>query len=390
MIKSLFLFVLASSFLFASCDCNNSDIDNGPRGEETGQKYEETSPKHEEKKEEPKFSLALADGVKGEALFTNRPIPLVLKGENLNSNHPDDHKLKIGKWSVQKGTLHFMDVDGKAGKHIEACEVEFKNGVLPLVFVPNGNSGKVCLELEFTFSSWDKPFEASTELDLKSFISLETPEEIKTGKLTTAWLKFNADPEEEFTLKSVRIDHYPLEMTYDNGEAEGVWAEVKPVRIGDKFKAGEHELSLKLYGYNDKVETGGEVFEAVKFESYIKKVSLDLVLVDSKGNECKTEAKFDVDDTSFELVLGDIAWGLYDERSSKAFKEGIFKFGFQIKFGNLGLSDGYDQYFKILSFSSNDGSAVSLLNHLSEDVVGQTLKGSNLYFRFDQMNLDFV
>lgn len=374
-------FLLLASLLFASCHCKNADVDNGPKNEETELNYE--------KKEKPNFILVLAEEVKGKDLFANRPIPLVLKDENFAK-----HEVKVYKYpkaKAEKGVLHLMEANGKTGKRIESSDtIELKDGVLPLMFVPNGIPGKDIISLELTYK--EDYFDVNTKLDLKSVVSLEVSKKVETSKLTTAWLKIIADTKEEFTLKSVRINHYAVEMTYDNGEKEGVWAEVNSVNLGDKFKGGEHELSLKLYGVHDKVQPGAyqpiEVLKAVN-ALFLRSVDLEMVLVDSKGNEYKTKAEFDVNDISFEVSTGDIEWGIYKERSDKSFKEGIFKFDFKIK----GKLDGWDEYFKLLSFRSNDGSAVSLLNYMSEDVVGQTFKGSNfpsLHFRFDEMNLDHV
>lgn len=222
MTKPFSLFFLASTLFFSSCGCGNSDGGNGPRQEEIKKEEEK---KEEIKKEEPKFSLELAEGVKKEDLNTNQPIPLVLKGENFLK---EGAKFQISiheEWET-KGTLHFMDNQGKAGEWIkrEGCgskkerekvdEVELKDGVLPLIFVPNGKSGKTVISLLVGGDGFQIN-DISIELDLKSMISLKVPAKVGTSKPIKASLKI--DSEEEYTLKQVKHGYYPLELTYDKG-----------------------------------------------------------------------------------------------------------------------------------------------------------------------------
>lgn len=134
MIQRRNLFLLLTALLFASCDCNNSDTDNGPRDEE----------------KKPNFIFSLGEGLKKGDLSANRPIPLVLKDENFSKHNITEYKYPNQK--AEKGSLHFMDVNGKPGKRVESSDtIELKDGVFPLVFVPNGKSGQDTISLEVSW-----------------------------------------------------------------------------------------------------------------------------------------------------------------------------------------------------------------------------------------------
>jgi hypothetical protein len=343
------------------------------------------------KKEEPKFSLELAEGMKKEDLNTNQPIPLVLKGENLL-----EAEYLVDKLEVEKGTLHFMDNQGKTGEEIRGREVLiFKDGALPLMFVPSGKVGENSIKISFKLKRnvW-RGGETKLNLDLKNILTASLPEFVRTGKLEPFKLKINADPEQEFTIKSITPQSGNVEIFYDNGEKAGVWGEVNPVRIGDKLKGGkEYELDFKKYGFYDKVNGGEVVFkgreEKFAYYPHVKR-SIEVVIVDDKGNEYKEKVEFKIKDLSFNFNIKGINWLNLGE--GKIDDLGVYQIEYELQTLQCNAKDeeyGKDCY-KILSFRASDNTRVSLLDYFLKNMVGEKPSTDlpDLYLRLDEMNLN--
>lgn len=165
--------------------------------------------------------------------------------------------------------------------------------------------------------------------------------------------------------------------------------EEKPVCIGDKFRAGEHGLNLKFYGKWDKIEAG--VYQCDKSKRSWGG-ELEIILVDSKGNEYTTEASMEVEDNSFEMEMLGVRWAAPIELDGDWFPVKLPKdvgeciFNFACKIHNV--PGRFDQY-KILSLQADDGTPVSIVGKWGRDLLGEEWTAScfkdGVYFRFNEI-----
>lgn len=130
----------------------------------------------------PKFSLSLEESLQGKNLFTNKPVDLVLKENNLSKNKKFV-SYKIVELEQQGGILISADSTKKSLKIGDELIIE--GGSMPLLFSPSGKAGKglVSMVLEHGGES-SAAFKLDFNLQGPAF-SLSLKEELQRKPLYT-------------------------------------------------------------------------------------------------------------------------------------------------------------------------------------------------------------
>jgi hypothetical protein len=363
MLKYLRFLLLGVLLLFGNCRCKKLTTEGGekPRVEEVDSNTGDSQEQIEEKVN-PSFTLEPQEGSSDET-YANETLQLALK-ETALSKTTDKIKCKIVGLYATNGELLIENKEGgdEPTKLLaEGDELIVEKGSFPLIFKPSGKVGQANISITLETEE-KKKVTVKLTLSLKpaSTIFLITPKEIHTGEEEKITLDITSrDPNEEFTIQSIKPGYGEVELMYASGEY---------VHLGDKLKPGVHQFTYKIHR-RDHVEPvvtldGYTTYKGREISLNKHESNLEISLTDNKGNEYQAKSEYKLFDWSFEIELEKVYW-------FERLEFGYTKFDFTIKEPNGrsyhgGSNEELDpiygrERYKILSCKSSDGVPVTLI-----------------------------